>query len=272
MIDRLANIDRRVLYVIILVLVAWPLISPIGLPVSISQRVVDAYETVESLEEGDTIVWSFDYTVGGGPDCHPQTQAVWKHLARKNIRVVCVSFVPEGSQFSREMVTLWEQQGKVYGEDMIDVGFIAGFETGIGAFVSNPTGAAETDIRGNNVADLPIMEGIEDIGDFDLVGAIATGAPGPFEWVRQLSGYDVDYLIGVVTVMGPQSIPFWESGQAIGLLMGLRDAASYEILIEQPGLAVAAMDSQSFAHLYIILLVIVGNIVYFVRQRDETGA
>ncbi len=271
MIDRLANLDRRILYLIIMVLIAFPLISPIGLPISVSSMVVSAYEVVDSLQEGDVVVWSFDYTVGGGPDCHPQTEAVWQHLAAKNIGVVAVSFVPEGSQFSREMVTLWENEyGKVYGEDMIDVGFIAGFETGIGEFVGNPSGASATCIRGNRVADMPIMQGINDIGDFALVGAIATGAPGPFEWVRQLAGYDVDYLPGVVTVMGPQTIPYYESGQAVGLLMGLRDAASYEVIMERPGMATAAMDSQSFAHLFIILLVILGNIIYFIQQRSAT--
>ena len=267
MIDRLVDLDRRILYAIILILVAIPLINPIGLPISVSPMVADAFQVVDGLEAGDKIVWAFDYTVGGGPDCHPQSIAVWEHLFLKDIKVVAVSFVPEGAQFSREMVMDWEARGKVYGEDMADVGFIAGFETAIGEFVGNPTGASPTDVRGNRVADLPIMEGINDIGDFSLVAAIATGAPGPFEWVRQLAGYDVPYLPGVVTVMGPQTIPYYESGQAVGLLMGMRDAASYEVLNEQPGLATAAMDSQSFAHLFIILLVVLGNIVYFVTQR-----
>jgi len=267
--DRLVNLDRRILYAIIFVLIAFPLISPIGLPISVSSMVVAAYEVVDSLEEGDVVAWSFDYTVGGGPDCHPHSEAVWQHFFDKGIRVVAVSFVPEGAQFSRELVMLWEEQGKVYGEDMIDVGFIAGFETGIGEFVGNPTGASPTCVRGTRVADHPIMEGIDDVDDFALVGAIATGAPGPFEWVRQLAGYRVPYLPGVVTVMGPQTIPYYESGQAVGLLMGLRDAASYEVLMERPGMATAAMDSQSFAHLFIILLVVLGNIIYFTQQRRE---
>ena len=53
----------------------------------------------------------------------------------------------------------------------------------------------------------------------------------------------------------------------IGILGGLRGGAEYEILINKPGASVAKMDSESISHLYIIALIIIGNIGYFATKK-----
>ena len=54
-----------------------------------------------------------------------------------------------------------------------------------------------------------------------------------------------------------------------GLLGGLRPAAEYEILLEQPGEAVAMMDAQSAAHITILAFILLGNIAYFVTKPKQ---
>ena len=61
-------------------------------------------------------------------------------------------------------------------------------------------------------------------------------------------------------VMAPEQYPFLDSGQLSGMLTGMKGAAEYEQLIEAPGLGMPAMAGQSAAHLYIFLLIVLGNL------------
>jgi hypothetical protein len=119
-------------------------------------------------------------------------------------------------------------------------------------------------------ADYPIMQGITTAADFVLVAEFATGIPGPSEWIKQVgTRYEVPLAIGVVTVMGPQTTPYYQAGQIVGLLSGLKSAAEYEMAMKAPGLATAAMDAQSIDHLVIVLFIILGNVAYFAEKNRK---
>jgi hypothetical protein len=63
-------------------------------------------------------------------------------------------------------------------------------------------------------------------------------------------------LAGVVAEMRP----YIQSGQISSIINGARGAAEYELLRSEPGRAVAGMDAQSIGHIYVALLIIIGNI------------
>jgi hypothetical protein len=65
--------------------------------------------------------------------------------------------------------------------------------------------------------------------------------------------------------------PYYDSGQIVGFLGGLKGAAEYEALISSPGSGIRGMDAQTIAHLFIVFMVIVGNIGYFFQRRAEKG-
>ena len=50
-------------------------------------------------------------------------------------------------------------------------------------------------------------------------------------------------------------------------MVGLKGAAEYEKLIGKPEKAYLGMKAQSIAHVAIILLVLLGNVVYFLSRR-----
>jgi hypothetical protein len=62
--------------------------------------------------------------------------------------------------------------------------------------------------------------------------------------------------------MAPEAYPLLDSGQLVGMLTGMRGAAEYETLLgsRSPGFAVTAMAGQSFAHLFILGLIALGNL------------
>jgi hypothetical protein len=271
MLKKFTEMDNRILYLVLLIVVIGPLLKPLGIPIEVTGPTQSFADAVEALNPGDKMLLVFDYSVGGGPDVDPQAQAVLAHAMSKDVKVVCVAFIDTGFQYATKAVDMWVEQGKVYGDDLINLGFAAGSETAISAFAQNVREVFPTDAQGKSLDSYPIMEGINTAADFALIAEFATGIPGPAEWVRQVqTRYDVPLACGVVAVMGPQNEAYLQSGQLVGLLGGgLKSAAEYEIAIEQPGAATAAMDAQSLGHMAIVVFVILGNIAYFVEESKK---
>lgn len=268
---KLGNIDRRVVYLLLIVATLYPLINPIGLPFGITNETRAFYAAVEAVQPGETILMAIDYSVSGGPDVHPQAQAVFRHAMAKGLKVVFAAFVTEGTEFANQIIADGEKMtGKQYGVDFVNLGYLPGSEVAISAFAQDIPTAFPKDVRGTSTTDMPIMQGIQTAADFVLVCEFATGIPGPSEWIKQVgTRYSVPLAIGVVTVMGPQTTPYYQAGQLVGLLSGLKSAAEYEMAMKDPGLATAAMDAQSIDHLVIVLFIVLGNVAYFAGKNKK---
>lgn len=259
--DKLQSIDRRIIYVIVLLAVAIPMINPIGIPLSISPLTSAVYDIANKLQPGDKVLFSLDYSPGGSPDVHPQAVAMMDHLMSRGIQVVMVSFWDAGPMYGEQLMAPYPD--KVYGTDFTNLGFIPGGENAIRNFGFDVT-IVKSDFRGGPVASQPIMAGLKDCRDFALVVDFVSGNPGIAEWIRQVQGpLDIKLAAGAVTVNVPTTMPFVQSGQIVGMLQGLRGAAEYELLMGKSGKAVAAMDGQSLGHVAIITFILIGNVAYF---------
>lgn len=265
------DLDRRWLYALLLLVVVFPLLRPLGIPVEVTASTSQFVAAVNKLQAGDKMLLAFDYSIGGGADVDPQAQIVLTHALSRGVKVVEVAYVDTGLTYAQKSADLWESKGKVYGEDILLLGYASGVETAISAFAQNIAQVFPTDVRGKPIDSYPIMDGIHTAGDFKLIAEFATGIPGPAEWIRQVvTRYNVPLGCGVVAVMGPQNVPYLQSGQLVGLLGGgLKSAAEYEIAVKMPGAATAAMDAQSLGHVVIVLFVILGNLLFFVERQER---
>ncbi len=263
--EKLQNVDRRIIYVVVLLAIAVPLLNPIGVPLSISPLTQSVYDLAESLQPGDKVLFSLDYSPGGSPDVHPQAIAMMEHLMGKGVQVVMVSFWDAGPMYGEQLMNSYPD--KVYGTDFINLGYISGGETAIRNF-GGDVNIVRKDFRGNDPQSFPIMEGLKDTRDFALVVDFVSGNPGIQEWVRQVQGpLGIKIAAGAVTVNVPTTMPFVQAGQVVGLLQGLRGAAEYELLMGKPGSAVAKMDGQSLGHMAIIAFILVGNVAFFLGGK-----
>jgi len=225
------------------------------------------YNAVEKLAPGDTMLMAIDYSVGGGPDVHPQAQAVFKHAMQRNLKVILVAFVAEGNEFGNQIAADGEKMGKKWGTDFVNLGYVPGVEVAVSAFAQDVLKVFPKDTRGNASSSLPIMQNVKTVADFKLITEFATGIPGPSEWIKQVqTRFNVPLACGVVTVMGPQTTPYYQAGQLVGMLSGLKSAAEYEVAMKQPGMATAAMDAQSIDHIVIVVFMVLGNIAYFIEK------
>ncbi len=266
----LRNIDRRIIYVIVLIALGFPLVNPLGMPFNIAPNTQQFYDYVEALEPGDVVVLSFDYSPSGKDELNPAALAVMRHIftEKQGVRVIMLGFWVSGPMFiDINMETLSELgigNDWVYGEDYASLGYVAGAENAMSSFANDIKDTFRRDRRGNKTTDLPVMDGVDTAEDIDLLISFGSGTPGTPEFVRQVvEPYGTPYMTAMVSVSVAGAMPYYNSGQMKAFLNGLRGAGEYEALYGVPGAGTAAMDSYSFGHLTVIFFVIVGNIAYY---------
>lgn len=266
--SKIQNMDSRIIYLVLLILVSIPLLNPIGIPLSITDMTQTVFDILDNLNAGDRVLLAINYNPSDTSDIQPQAVAVLKQLLRKDVKVAMVSFAATGPMIVEQLLQPYVQAGKVYGTDMLNLGFISGGETAIRNVGSDVIGTVKVDYQGNDLTQVPLLQGVEDCRDFDLVYVFSGFTPGLPEWVQQVQGPLNIRLVGTsTTVSVPACMPYVQSGQVLGLTAGLRGAAEYELLLKEPGLAVTMMDAQSLGHLTIILFVVIGNIAYFMDKK-----
>ncbi len=164
--------------------------------------------------------------------------------------------------------------GREYGKDYVYLGWKAGVDAVILGMGENIKAVFPVDYYGHPLEQLPMMQEVQRLRDIPLGVALSAGTPGYQDWMLYgQARYGLRLGAGVTAVSAADAYPFLQSGQLSGLLSGMAGAAEYELMVERAGYsraykpAVAAMDSQSLAHVVIMVLVIVGNIAFFVTRR-----
>ena len=274
--ERLDNLDRRILYWILIILIAIPYLNPLGIPVPVTNPTQGFYNTLSALEPGSAVI--LDIT--SGPSAYGEigagTAAFMELITGiypeqnngQKLKLIVVSSTEQGPiMYDRYALTAFERNNWVYGEDYVFFGYISGFETFVARLAEDIPSLLQTDYKQNDVEDLAVMQGIEDYTDISAVVMWDSGSAVNW-WVKQWSPKGVP-VGGIFVAVGiPQLEAFLKSGDLYGFIGGSRGSAELEYLIGAPGEAVATTDTLSISHIYVIILIILGNIGYFVRRRE----
>lgn len=279
--ERLVNLDRRFIYLALGLVVVLPLIMKWVLPIRVSEPVRAAYQAIESLPEGSVIMISIDYDASSEPELQPMLLSVLRHCFTKRHRVVLLGQWALGLPFgeiglntvSREFNARARSSADsiLYGRDYVNLGYRPGARALIVGLGREFRDFFATDYRGTPVDALPLMRGIHNYNNIDLLVGLEAGQAGD-EWI-QFAGarYGLKIVIGGTGVIAPDMFHYLQARQIKGLVGGLQGAAEYETLVSHPGTAVAGMVAQSTAHILILLFIIMGNIAYFlIKGRKKS--
>lgn len=268
--DRLANIDRRIIFLVIGLAVAVPLILRLSMPIRISREVRSAYETIENLPEGSVVLASMDYDATSAPEVTPMFRSFLRQCFRNKLKIVYTGHLAIGmplAQFDLDAVT--EECGAVYGVDYINLGYRPGYTAvmiGIGREIRD---FFAVDYKGVPVDSFPIMKDIHNYSDIALIVDFAHGQTAEY-WVQYVvSRFGVKMFACVTGVMAPTLYTYLQAGQITGIIGGLQGAAEYEVLVGQPEAAAFGMPAQSIAHLFILAFIVFGNVGYFLTRRKK---
>jgi hypothetical protein len=269
----LANIDRRIIFVLIAAAVIIPLLAPIGLPVTVTPQSKSIYDEVEALPPGSNIIVSFDYDPAAAPEVHPMALSFLRHCFERKHKVIIMALWPQGAQMAvRAIAEVGGEFDLEYGRDYVNLGYKPGGDIVIKSMGSSIREVFPRDMAGRSTASLPLMAKVKNLNDIALVMDLSAGDPGIPAWVRVGNAlYHRKIAGGSTAVSAPQFFPYLQTGQLIGLLGGLKGAAEYETLVKYPGAATSRMDSQSVAHLVIIAFIIFANVAYFISRRYQEG-
>ena len=125
-----------------------------------------------------------------------------------------------------------------------------------------------------------MMQNVNNVEDFDFVFSLSAGFPGSKEWVQYATDpKGIPMSTGCTSIQVTDIVPYVENGQIRGILAGMPGAAEYEELVktelERRGLPVnlgkasGMMSAQSMAHVVIVILIIFGNITYYLTRNNK---
>jgi hypothetical protein len=266
--DQLEKLDRRWIFLLVGILVLLPLLFPLKLPIAVSGPAQHYYEAMEKVPAGSIVVLAGDFDPASAPELMPMLNSSVRHLFRKNCRIIALQLWPGGPPLVDGVLhRLGNEMGKKYGTDYVNLGYKSGNEVVMLAFGASFSRTFPNDYSGTPVATLPLMRETDTFDGVKLLVNISAGTPGTKEWVQQAQGrYHVTMISGSTAVQAPELYPYLQSGQILGLLGGMAGAAEYEKTTGVLGPATKGMDAQSSAHVFIMFLILLGNVIYFARR------
>lgn len=260
--------SRRLIFILIAFSVAIPLVIKIGLPNEVTSEVRRVYESIDQLDSNSVVMISFDHEASSLPETKPMAQAILHHCFAKKVKVIGLALMAEGTaigdQILREVASEYHAN---YGEEYLFLGFRPQAQSAILGMGEDIIRVFPQDYNNAPLEQISMMRSIKNYENVDLIISVADGDL-PVTWVDYaVSRYHKKFACATTAVMATSFYPFLSSGQMVGLLGGLKGAAEYEILIKKPGMGQKGMDAQSVCHLVIVLLVVLGNVSYFMKRR-----
>jgi len=264
---RLQNVDTRYIYLIAGLVSVIFVLNPVVLDLPISRGTQMLYDFIEELPPGSVIVMSEEHSVGFWPECGPGAVAVWQHAFNKDLKLIFIAFLADGAMMEHNALTVLLDTGNdVYGEDWIEIGYVAGGETGVAAFAKDFT-MPNVDYYGTPLDTLPLIKEASSANDLDLW--IVTGSTGNYWCLRQVNAiYNVPQATVTMAGLEPTFLPYLDSGQFVGMLNSVRGGAEYENLVEKPGFGNQMMGALTYGTGVTFLLILIGNIAYWVERRS----
>lgn len=258
------QLDRRYIYLILLIGVTLPLIIPLGFVSEISNLSRKVFSLVETTPEDSVVMISFDYEPSTATELQPMAKALIEHAWRKNHKVIAVALWPQGVQMADQAFkhVLVNYPNKKYGIDYVNLGYKTGGMVTIQAMGRNMKEVFPADINGKPIDQITMLKNIQKLRNISFIASLSAGDPGLKQYIMAAHDmFGVNVTGGTTAVSTPGFLPYVNDlNQLYGLLGGLKGAAEYEALLNLKGTATSGMDAQSIAHILIIIFIILGNI------------
>jgi hypothetical protein len=265
LIEKIDKLDRRIIFLLLLILCFIPVIVPLGLPIPNSPATISAYNAMVVLKPKDIICITFDYAGGSAAELYPQNVVLLKHARKLDLRVVAVSFTVGGSELADMAFSEAGWGAKKYGTDYVNLGFISGSETGMSSYVKDIPATVAADFKRTPIGQIPLMSEVKNINSFKYLAF--TTSTSQDMYVRQFSNKGTPIIGCIQSLYFSVMQVYIGSGQIVGFLNGLRGSAEYERMINELGAGVISMDQASVTHWYGVILLIIGNITFFMTRR-----
>lgn len=281
MLHFLQTLDRRWVFLMMFIAVTVPILAGWTFPENVSDNSRAAFAEMEKLQPGDKVLISYDFDPASAGELSPMATAFTYHAARRGAKLYYMSLWPVGPQMVEDSIHDILKPGFAdmrYGHDYVNLGYKSGYEGVIKVIVTDFRKLYSTDSRGQAIGQIPMMADVQSLQDMDMIVSVSAGYAGAKEWVQYAKTAYPDkfsMLVGCTGVQAPPLLPYVPK-QLPGLVAAIKGASEYETLLaEKYGIGNdpkytqghRRMGSQLVAHVLMVLLIIVGNVVYFAGRR-----
>jgi hypothetical protein len=267
-VDRLLFIDRRLIFIGVALAVAIPVLHPIGMPIGSSREASDFFRALETVRPGQAVIFSFDYEADTRAELDPMSVATWRYCLSKDIRVIALTNYAGGPGIAEAVFRqVGAERGKTYGKDFVFLGYNADWQGTILRMGESIRATFPTDHYGARLDTMAVMAGVDRYADIPLVVTIAASAVGEYWAIFAGGRYQVKVIAGGTAIQAVLMYPYYNAGQILGFLGGLKGAAEFEKVSGFTGAATPGMDAQSAAHVLMVVFILLGNVAYALKRR-----
>jgi hypothetical protein len=280
------NIDRRIYYAGVFILVSALLLFPVGMPLKISPEVQSTWQMIDDLQPGDFVIVNFCLSASGYAQLEGACNSMIAHIFEKpGVTVMFMMVSDQAPIMLEEIITnngdlmpgestfpWYNIRGKAYGEDYVNMGFYPGISNFIAALSMNfRDSLGNTDWYGEDVTGFFESHDIQTAEDVDLVVSFDSD-DGAGDFMRYFFlEYDTPVIQSMIGVMVANSKVQYNAGNYAGIVPSIRGAAEYQFLQSYPGMALTQMDAFSVVQFYLMALMVVGNLGYHFYGKKQQG-
>ena len=221
------QLDRRWIFLGMLVAVVVPMLLGFTTPAAPSPEARAVFDRIENLPDGSRIGLAIDYDPASEAELHPMTIAVVRHCCLKRHKMYFVTLWPTAlpiiDRAVRQVIDKeFADSHLVYGEDYVLLGYQPGEQIAIQVLTRDIRASKARDDRNQSLDTLPMMDDVRGLKDMALLVNISAGYPGAKEWVQYAgAATGLPVAAGSTGVQVPNLLPYLSTPTSPGPLIGL---------------------------------------------------
>lgn len=291
--QRLQLLDRRIIYLALVVVLSFPFWVEYTLPVFPDTYTKQTFASIEAIlsdpANKDKIVFVVtNWGPGTSGENRPQYDVLMRHLLRRRMKFVFVTTADDpvfidSAQIGLQAAMHAEQRRAylrgepvpewTYGEDYLNLGMTPApvFQSVVDSLITDTLNYVPRDyvqrkpLTGENFPLLGSFRGVEDIA---LVLTISAGdESADVCGIVQSKVPTLKVAAATMGIVANDLYPLVKSGQLCGLINSARGAAEYLSLFDPGSPTSAVGNSMSLGKMFLLLLVVVGNVAFLATRR-----
>lgn len=253
---------RMTIFALLLIVVGFFLFagtSVMYIPLSVTAGTAQALNIVrEELLPDAAVLMVFDYQAAFAPELEASAAPLVDHMMLlKHPRLTLLASKPSATGLSERFMHNTQP-----GQSYVNLGYLPGDAAGALAFVENPRSAKPAIVDGQSQWETPALQGVTLVSDFAAIFLLTDEADTARIWIEQLHNRRGATRLVLISSSqaGPLLVPYMESGQIDGLVVGLEGGAPIEkVNSNRPGTVRRYWDAYGFGLIITITMIVAGS-------------